>query len=102
MGTLSRHLVTAALATLGLTCVGPTASAQGAPASAPGLHKSRIRTESPVLRTLIRDASERSPTFRALVAAIDATDGLVYLKVGTCGRVRASCIRLPLPGHTGC
>jgi hypothetical protein len=38
---------------------------------------------------LILDASERSRTFRALVAAIDATDGIVYLRVGTCGRLRA-------------
>jgi hypothetical protein len=48
-----------------------------------------IRTDNPVLKTLIRDASERSQTFRALVAAIDATDGIVYLRVGTCGRLRA-------------
>ena len=99
MGTLSRHVVTGALATLGVTCVAPTVSAQGSPASALGLHKSRVRTDSPVLRTLIRNASERSQTFRALVAAIDATDGLVYLRVGTCGRVRACLLhRLTVAG----
>ena len=65
---------------------GPTVSPNQA---RPGLPGSRIRTESLVLRTLIRDGSERSQTFRALVAAIDATDGLVYLSVGTCGRLRA-------------
>lgn len=63
--------------------------AQGNTTPTPGLPGSRIRTDSPILRTLIRDASERSQTFRALVAAIDATDGLVYLSVGTCGRLRA-------------
>jgi len=90
MGTPSRHVVIVALATLGLTCVGPTVSAaQDSPASALGLHKSTIRTVSPVLRKLVGDASERSQTFRELVAAIDATDGLVYLTVGTCGRLRA-------------
>ena len=55
----------------------------------PGLPGSRIRTVSPILKALIRDASERSHTFRALVAAIDATDGIVYLRAGTCGRLRA-------------
>jgi hypothetical protein len=63
--------------------------AQGKTTPTPGLPGSRIRTDSPILGTLIRDASERSQTFRALVAAIDATDGLVYLSVGTCGRLRA-------------
>jgi hypothetical protein len=83
MGTPSRQIVIGALATLGLTCVGPIVSAHGSPASALGLHGSRIRTDSPVLRTLVRDASERSQTFRELVAAIDATNGLVYIRVGT-------------------
>jgi hypothetical protein len=76
---------------------GPTASANQA---GPGLPGSRIRTDSPILRTLIRDASERSQTFRALVAAIDATDGLVYLSVGTCGRLRACLLhRVTLAGE---
>jgi hypothetical protein len=66
----------------------------------PGLPGLRIRTDSPILRTLIRDASERSQTFRALVAAIDATDGLVYLSVGTCGRLRACLLhRVTLAGE---
>jgi hypothetical protein len=68
--------------------------------STPRLPGSRIRTDSPILRTLIRDASERSQTFRALVAAIDATDGLVYLSVGTCGRLRACLLhRVTLAGE---
>jgi hypothetical protein len=87
MGTPSLHVVIGALAALGLTCVGPTA--EGNPASALALHGSRIRTDSPVLGTLIRDASERSQTFRELVAAIDASDGIVYVRVGSCGRLRA-------------
>jgi hypothetical protein len=66
----------------------------------PGLPGARIRTDSPILKTLIRDASERSQTFRALVAAIDATDGLVYLSVGTCGRLRACLLhRVTLAGE---
>ena len=88
MGTTSRHAIIGALATLGLT-VGSTLPAQSSPAPAFSLPGSGIRTGSPVLKTLIRDASERSQTFRGLVAAIEATDGLVYLRVGKCGRLRA-------------
>lgn len=88
MGTTSRQVVIWALAVLGLT-VGATQPAQGRPPSAFRLPGSGIRTDSPVLETLIRDASEQSQTFRALVAAIEATDGIVYLRVGTCGRLRA-------------
>jgi hypothetical protein len=51
--------------------------------------RSRVRTGNEILATLIREGSERSQTFRALVAAIEATDGLVYLTAGRCGRVRA-------------
>jgi hypothetical protein len=89
MGTTYGQVVIGALATLGLTCVGSTVFAQGGPASPLGLHGSRIRTDSPVLRTLVRDASKRSQTFRELVAAIDASDGIVYVRVGACGRLRA-------------
>ena len=49
---------------------------------------SRSHSE-PMLATLIRVAAERSPTFRALVAVIDATDGIVYVSAGRCDRVRA-------------
>ena len=55
----------------------------------PVASRARVRTESEILATLIREGSERSQTFLALVAAIEATDGLIYLRVGTCGRLRA-------------
>jgi len=89
MGTLSKQVAAVALAVLGLACVAQTASAQTSTASTLGPDGLRVRTDSPVLGTLIRDASERSQTFRALLAAIDATDGIVYVSVGTCGRLRA-------------
>jgi hypothetical protein len=48
---------------------------------------------------LIHAASERSETFRRLVAAIDASDGLVYVSVGTCGSPRACLLhRVALAG----
>jgi hypothetical protein len=51
--------------------------------------RARVRTGNEMLATLIREGSERSQTFRALLTAIDATDGIVYLTVGRCGRLRA-------------
>ena len=49
----------------------------------------RVRSAHPLIADLVREAAERSRTFHMLVAAIDATDGLVYLNAGTCGRLRA-------------
>ncbi|MBI3048678.1 MAG: hypothetical protein HYY76_10260 [Acidobacteria bacterium] len=88
MGTLSRQLAIGVLGALEFAGVGGTAFATQAdpPAialaaldTAQGLHGSRVRTNSQILGTVIREAAERSRTFSALVAAIDATDGLVYL-----------------------
>lgn len=99
MATISWQVVIGAVAALGLTCVAQTATAQSRHASAPGGPSSRIRTDSPILGTLIRDASEQSQTLRALIAAINATNGIVYLNVGRCGRLRACLLhRVTLAG----
>jgi hypothetical protein len=47
-----------------------------------------VRTESPMIAALIRDATQRSQTFRFLVAALNATNGIVYVAPGRCGRGR--------------
>jgi hypothetical protein len=52
----------------------------------------RIRTEDPVLTMLIEDATDRSPTFRRLVAAIQTTDGVVYVERGRCGHIVRTCL----------
>jgi hypothetical protein len=50
----------------------------------------RVRTANPTLRALMGTATERSETFRTLVRAIDATDGIVYIEHGRCpGNARA-------------
>ena len=59
----------------------------------------RVRSADPVIAALVREAGERSPTFHMLVAAIGATDGLVYVNAGTCGRLRACLLhRVTLAG----
>jgi hypothetical protein len=51
----------------------------------------RVRTTSPIIATLIQHATEHSQTFRDLVQAINASDGIVYIEEGACGNGRRSC-----------
>lgn len=51
----------------------------------------RVRSESVTLRRLITQATEESATFRREIEAIDASDGLVYVQDGRCGRGLAAC-----------
>ena len=44
------------------------------------------------IAALIREATERSATFRRLVATIDASDGIVYVEYGTCGHHVRACL----------
>jgi hypothetical protein len=52
----------------------------------------RVRTEDPVLATSIRDATNRSSTFRRLVEAITVTDGVVYIVRGRCRPPLRACL----------
>jgi len=56
-----------------------TGSTPDAPTSA------RVRAEDPALSALIRHATDQSATFRSLVEAIQATNGVVYVTRGRCG-----------------
>jgi hypothetical protein len=55
---------------------------------------SRVRSESSSIRAAISDGHERSPTFRSLVEAVDATDGVVYVQEGQCQRGVRACLHL--------
>jgi hypothetical protein len=55
---------------------------------------SRVRAEDPVVAMLIREATDRSPTFRRIVDAIQATDGVVYVVPGRCGHAVKACLLL--------
>jgi hypothetical protein len=54
----------------------------------------RVRAEDPVLAALIQRATDQSPTFRRLVDAIHATDGIVYVIRGRCGHFVQACLKL--------
>ena len=49
-------------------------------------------SENPLLSTTIRQGAERSPTFRRLIEAINATDGLVYVSEDKCGDGVRTCL----------
>src|SRR5215216_4172151 len=52
----------------------------------------RVRSEDPLIAQLIADAPAMSATFRDLVTAIDATNGIVYVQSGLCGRGARACL----------
>lgn len=54
----------------------------------------RVRSESPRIIAAISRGSRNSTTFRRLVDAIDATDGLVYIDEGRCARGVRACLLL--------
>ena len=55
---------------------------------------SRIRTDNPAVAAAIQDGIRRSATFRRLVEAIDASDGLVFVEEGRCGHSVRACLAL--------
>jgi hypothetical protein len=62
-----------------------------------GLHAQdlpRVRSSSPVIRGMIADATDASPTFRALVSTIASTDGIIYIEEGVCGHGVRACLSM--------
>ena len=57
---------------------------------------SRVRSENPLLSAAIVQGAQRSTTFRRLIEAIDATDGLVYVVEGRCGQGVRACLHMSL------
>ena len=52
----------------------------------------RVRAEDPDLSALVQQAIDQSATFRGLVEAIQATDGIVYVIRGRCGHYVRACL----------
>ena len=65
-----------------------------APAATVDPTGARVRTEDPDLAAWIRDATDRSTTFRRLVDAIAATDGMVFIVRGRCPTLVRACLVL--------
>jgi hypothetical protein len=52
----------------------------------------RVRSSHPYIRAMIAEAQVRSATFRALVAAVESTDGIVYVEEGECPYKVRACL----------
>jgi hypothetical protein len=63
-------------------------------AQAPVQSSPRVRGSSPGIVEAIEQAIQQSPTFAQLVTAIAATDGIVYVHYGECGRNALACLIL--------
>jgi hypothetical protein len=61
----------------------------------------RVRSSSPFIRGVISDAIAWSPTFRRLVTAIGATDGIVYVEQGVCGHGVRACLNFTVTRAAG-
>lgn len=66
------------------------ASAQPSVSSSEAIH--RVRGTEASLVAVIRDAADRSSTFRKLVDTINASDGIVYVERGRCGHGVRACL----------
>ncbi len=51
-----------------------------------------VRSSNASIVALISLASQQSGTFRALIETIDASDGIVYVEKGECGRGAQACL----------
>src|SRR5687767_2441818 len=69
----------------------PHTAAAGAPAAAVPTFP-RVRAISSAMAEAIAHASERSATFKHLVATINGTDGIVYVHEGVCGHQVRACL----------
>jgi hypothetical protein len=78
----------------------PAAHAQEEPLPA-RVEFPRVRSSDKTLTALIDEAMTGSPTFRKLVAALDATDGVVFVEKGQCRRGVPACLtgRVTLAGR---
>ncbi len=78
----------------------PVSGACGA-AGAECSARPRVRSSHAYLRAMIDQAVTRSSTFRRIVAAIEATDGIVYVEHGDCKHGVRACLVLDVTAAAG-
>jgi hypothetical protein len=61
----------------------------------------RVRSSHAYLRAMIDQAVVRSRTFRRIVDAIEASDGIVYVEHGDCKRGVRACLALDVTAAAG-
>ena len=67
--------------------------AAGAEERAPATDRSRVRSNNTAIVALIAQAEQQSPTFRAMVETIDASDGIVYIQAAPCRHGVQACLK---------
>ena len=55
-----------------------------------------VRSESPIVRSAIALARERSATFRRLLESIEITGGMIYIIEGQCPRGVGACLPMSM------
>jgi hypothetical protein len=61
----------------------------------------RVRSSDPSIRALIGQATTQSPTFKRLVATVEASDGIIYVEFGSCRERLAACLPLWMTSSGG-
>lgn len=61
----------------------------------------RVRSTHAYLRAMIDEAGVRSSTFRRIVDAIEATDGIVYVEHGVCKHGVRACLAVDVTAAAG-
>jgi hypothetical protein len=77
---------------IAFVCASTCALAQPAAAGTGVLPIPRVRSTTATIASVIEQVSERSATFRRLVETINASDGIVYVEEGACGRGVSACL----------
>jgi hypothetical protein len=73
------------------------------PVSQPGCPvRPRVRSSHMYLHAMIDEAVIRSSTFRRIVGAIEATDGMVYVEHGDCKHGVHACLTFDVTAAGGC
>ncbi len=85
------HKAAAIVATVGAVLVAPHTSSGADMLAATHPSGSHVRSSSAAILTLIEQATERSTTFRQLIATIDASESIVYVQEGRCGHGVRAC-----------
>jgi hypothetical protein len=52
----------------------------------------RVRTTNAAVTNALELGARHSPTFRGLIARIEATDGIVFIEEGSCGHTVRACL----------
>jgi hypothetical protein len=98
--TVHRHLCTL---TFNAVLVNAVAWSLSRPAAAQDCQAPvhRVRSSDPSIGALIEQAMTRSPTFKRLVATVDASNGIVYVESGSCPERLVACLPMWMTSSGG-